>query len=286
MRNTLLTIVGTSFAVSLVAGCVPQQKYDELTTAYRTKEQQNLKLQEELDSSKANQSMLRSQLTDARTYLDKLETMTAMQAKELNDMEGDFQSLSQRITSLRVAVLPPELNAKLTQLHDRYPNLLTFDESTGMLEFSTDMSFGMGSTDLSPDARSAMSTLAQILNSSDGNDFDLDIVGHTDNVPVNRPATKKRFPDNMHLSVGRAMAVRSQLVNDRVIPSRVKIGGWGEHRPVKTNPNRGGEAANRRVEIFLVPRTSTLMTTGSSETSPTSQAGGSNSSDQLDFPPK
>lgn len=286
MRNTLLTIVGTSFAVSLVAGCVPQQKYDELTTAYRTKEQQNLKLQEELDASKANQGMLRSQLTDARAYLDKLETMTAQQAKELNDMEGDFNSLSQRITSLRVAVLPPELNAKLTQLHDRYPDMLSFDESTGMLEFSADMSFGMGSTDLSPAARDAMSTLAQILNSSDGSDFDLDIVGHTDNVPVNRPATKKRFPDNMHLSVGRAMAVRSQLVKDSIMPARVKIGGWGEHRPVKTNPARGGEAANRRVEIFLVPRTSPLMATGTTDTGSGTQAGGASSTDQMDFPPK
>ena len=286
MRNTLLTIVGTSFAVSLVAGCVPQQKYDELTTAYRTKEQQNLKLQEELDASKANQNMLRSQLTDARAYLDKLETMTAQQAKELNDMEGDFNSLSQRITSLRVAVLPPELNAKLTQLHDRYPDLLSFDESTGMLEFSADMSFGMGSTDLSPAARDAMSTLAQILNSSDGSDFDLDIVGHTDNVPVNRPATKKRFPDNMHLSVGRAMAVRSQLVKDSIMPARVKIGGWGEHRPVKANPSRGGEAANRRVEIFLVPRTTPLMATGTTDTGSGTQAGGASSTDQMDFPPK
>ncbi|MEE2681894.1 MAG: OmpA family protein [Planctomycetota bacterium] len=286
MRNTLLTIVGTSVAVSFVAGCVPQQKYDELTTAYRTKEQQNLKLQEELDASKANQDMLRSQLADARTYLDKLETMTAQQAKELSDMEGDFSSLSQRITSLRVAVLPPELNAKLTQLHDRYPDLLSFDESTGMLEFSADMSFGMGSTDLSPAAKDAMSTLAQILNSSDANDFDLDIVGHTDNVPVNRPATKKRFPDNMHLSVGRAMAVRAQLVKDSVMPTRVKIGGWGEHRPAKANPSRGGEAANRRVEIFLVPRTTPLMATGSTDTGSTTQAGGSSATEQMDFPPK
>jgi chemotaxis protein MotB len=285
MRNTLLTIVGTTFAASFITGCVPQQKYDELNTAYRTKEQQTIKLQEELNASTANQKMLRTQLSDARTYLNKLETMTAQQGQELHDMEQDFQGLSQRITSLRVAVLPPELNAKLTQLHDRYPDLLSFDEATGMLEFSADMSFGLGSTSLSTEARNAMSTLAQILNSSDGNSFDLDIIGHTDNVPVNRPATKKRFPDNMHLSVGRAMAVRAQLVKDAIIPERVKVGGWGEHRPAMENPTRGGEAANRRVEIFLIPRTEAVMARRSTS-SETNQAGGAVSEDQMDFPPK
>ena len=285
MRNTLLTIVGTTFAASFITGCVPQQKYDELNTAYRTKEQQTIKLQEELNASTANQKMLRTQLTDARAYLDKLETMTAQQGQELHDMEQDFQGLSQRITSLRVAVLPPELNAKLTQLHDRYPDLLSFDEATGMLEFSTDMSFGLGSTSLSPEAQNAMSTLAQILNSSDGSGFDLDIIGHTDNVPVNRPATKKRFPDNMHLSVGRAMAVRAQLVKDAIVPDRVKVGGWGEHRPVKDNPTRGGEAANRRVEIFLIPRSDAMMANRSTG-SDTNQAGGGTSEDAMDFPPK
>ena len=285
MRNTLLTIVGTTFAASFITGCVPQQKYDELNTAYRTKEQQTIKLQEELNASTANQKMLRTQLSDARAYLDKLETMTAQQGQELHDMEQDFQGLSQRITSLRVAVLPPELNAKLTQLHDRYPDLLSFDEATGMLEFSADMSFGLGSTSLSPEARNAMSTLAQILNSSDGNSFDLDIIGHTDNVPVNRPATKKRFPDNMHLSVGRAMAVRAQLVKDAIVPERVKVGGWGEHRPAKENPTRGGEAANRRVEIFLIPRTAPVVASAATS-SETNQAGGGATEDQMDFPPK
>jgi chemotaxis protein MotB len=285
MRNTLLTIVGTTFVASFITGCIPQQKYDELNTAYRTKEQQTIKLQEELNASTANQKMLRTQLSDARTYLNKLETMTAQQGQELHDMEQDFQGLSQRITSLRVAVLPPELNAKLTQLHDRYPDLLSFDEATGMLEFSADMSFGLGSTSLSTEARNAMSTLAQILNSSDGNSFDLDIIGHTDNVPVNRPATKKRFPDNMHLSVGRAMAVRAQLVKDAIIPERVKVGGWGEHRPAMENPTRGGEAANRRVEIFLIPRTEAVMARRSTS-SETNQAGGAVSEDQMDFPPK
>ncbi len=283
MRKSLLIIAGTSIFAILATGCVPQQKYDELLTAYRGKQQHSLKMQDQLDSARANEKVLRNQLTDTRQKLDALETMTGKQSEELASMEQMFQGLSQRITSLRVAALPPELNAKLTRLRDTYPELLSFDETTGMLRFSTDLSFGLGSTELSPNAKKAMNSLASILNSSDGTPFDVEIIGHTDNVPVSRPATRQKYPDNMHLSVGRAMAVRSTLVGDKVSAGRVKVGGWGEHRPLKMNPDRGGEAANRRVEMYLIP--STMM----AEVAPADGSGTAvveQPMDRNEFPPK
>ena len=283
MRKSLLIIAGTSIFAILATGCVPQQKYDELLTAYRGKQQHSLKMQDQLDSARANEKVLRNQLTDTRQKLDALETMTGKQSEELASMEQMFQGLSQRITSLRVAALPPELNAKLTRLRDTYPELLSFDETTGMLRFSTDLSFGLGSTELSPNARKAMNSLASILNSSDGTPFDVEIIGHTDNVPVSRPATRQKYPDNMHLSVGRAMAVRSTLVGDKVSAGRVKVGGWGEHRPLKMNPDRGGEAANRRVEMYLIPSTVVKELESAQETTETLVGQPTN---QDDFPPK
>ncbi|MDG2029367.1 MAG: OmpA family protein [Phycisphaerales bacterium] len=283
MRKSLLIIAGTSIFAILATGCVPQQKYDELLTAYRGKDQHALKMQDQLDSARANEKVLRNQLTDTRQKLDALETMTGKQSEELASMEQMFQGLSQRITSLRVAALPPELNAKLTRLRDTYPELLSFDETTGMLRFSTDLSFGLGSTELSTNARKAMNSLASILNSSDGTPFDVEIIGHTDNVPVSRPATRQKYPDNMHLSVGRAMAVRSTLVSDKVSAGRVKVGGWGEHRPLKMNPDRGGEAANRRVEMYLIPSTVVKELESAQETTETLVGQPTN---QDDFPPK
>ena len=168
MRTPLLIIAGTSIFACFATGCVPQQKYDELLTAYRGKEQHSIKMQEELDSARANETLLRNQLDDARHKLNQLQTMTEQQTAELTQMEETFQGLSQRITALRVAALPPELNAKLNRLRDTYPGLLSFDEATGMLRFSADLSFGLGSTELSPEAKNAMASLASILNSSDG----------------------------------------------------------------------------------------------------------------------
>ena len=285
MRKSLLSIAGISLFAVMATGCVPQQRYDELLTAYRGKEQHAMKMQEDLDSARANEKVLRDQLTTAREKLDALETVTARQSDELTAMEGMYQGLSQRITSLRVAALPPELNAKLTSLRDAYPDLLSFDESTGMLRFSTDLSFGLGSTALSPEASKAMGTLATILNSSDGAPFDVEIIGHTDNVPVSKPSTRQRYPDNMHLSVGRAMTVRSTLVGSKVTAGRVKVGGWGEHRPLKTNPERGGEAANRRVELYLIPSTMTAEVP-TAPAANTAVTGGASNEASSYFPPK
>ena len=81
------------------------------------------------------------------------------------------------------------------------------------------------------------------------------------------------------------MTVRSTLVGSKVTPGRVKVGGWGEHRPLKTNPQRGGEAANRRVELFLIPSTMTAQVTPAAAGT-TTVTGGDSTEGGSDFPPK
>jgi len=53
-----------------------------------------------------------------------------------------------------------------------------------------------------------------------------------------------------------------------------------------TNPTRGGQPANRRVEIFLVPRSASAMAVKPAGATTTQQTSGGNNTDQLDFPPK
>lgn len=284
MRTSfLISIVGGAVVFSTLLGCVPQQKYDDLLTAYRSKEQDSLSMRESLDSVRANENLLRTQLTDARGHLDHLETMTSEQAAELAQMEQDFHGLSQRITSLRVAALPPELNARLTMLRDQYPGVLSFDEATGMLRFSADMTFGSGSASLSSDGANAVAKLAAILNSTDGVPFDLELVGHTDNVPIGRPETRRNFPTNMHLAVGRAISVRRELVKDKVAAGRMKVGGWGEHRPVSVNPATGGSTTNRRVDLYLIPSTGSTVQAATTDTPAPTQA---TATEPEAFPPK
>ena len=72
------------------------------------------------------------------------------------------------------------------------------------------------------------------------------ISGHTDNVGNART--------NLQLSTARAEAVRDWLVDaSDMSPTRFAIQGYGDTRPKVSNDTADGRAANRRVEITLIP---------------------------------
>ncbi|MBI4353915.1 MAG: OmpA family protein [Candidatus Omnitrophica bacterium] len=77
----------------------------------------------------------------------------------------------------------------------------------------------------------------------------ISVEGHTDDVPITRSAWK----DNWELSLARARAVLTVLVNQGVAPNRVSAAGYGEYRPVASNETDGGRQQNRRVEIVVLP---------------------------------
>ena len=54
---------------------------------------------------------------------------------------------------------------------------------------------------------------------------------------------------NMELSVERANAVKSYLVNSGVQESSLTTKGYGESKPIASNDTEEGRALNRRVEI-------------------------------------
>lgn len=72
------------------------------------------------------------------------------------------------------------------------------------------------------------------------------VAGHTDAVGL--PAT------NLRLSEARAAAVRDWLVDaSGLSPTKFAIQGYGDTRPKTGNDTEAGRAANRRVEITLIP---------------------------------
>ncbi|MFW6210776.1 MAG: OmpA/MotB family protein [bacterium] len=74
------------------------------------------------------------------------------------------------------------------------------------------------------------------------------IEGHTDNQPIHT----ERFPSNYELSVARAEAVKTYLVNrHNISPSRIQTIGMGEDRPIAPNNSPANMYKNRRAEIHL-----------------------------------
>lgn len=72
------------------------------------------------------------------------------------------------------------------------------------------------------------------------------VAGHTD--AIGHPAA------NQKLSEARAASVRDWLADAADLPvTRFAIQGYGDTRPKVPNDTEAGRAANRRVEITLVP---------------------------------
>ena len=96
----------------------------------------------------------------------------------------------------------------------------------------------------------------------------ISVEGHTDNQPIH----SAQYPTNWELSTDRAVTVLRRLAEDDGVNARhLEAAGYGDQRPIDPNDSDVNRARNRRVEIVVLPLTST--TTGASTGLPASTEG-------------
>jgi chemotaxis protein MotB len=241
-------------------GCVPQRRADDLAKANRTLKEQVVELQERIrelnqriELMQGESAMRLEDYTVLVQQRDALQEQLDQAQQNLAELRDQNRKLRSDLARRPMTALPPELDTKLKEFASRYSNIADYDSAEGAVRFKSDLTFPLGSTDLSAEARQSLKGLAEIINSPEASGYEARIIGHTDNVPIRKPATRAKHPTNWHLSVHRAIAVMDELTNDGVPPYRVFVGGYGMYRPEVANEPRRGAEANRRVEIYLVP---------------------------------
>jgi chemotaxis protein MotB len=121
------------------------------------------------------------------------------------------------------------------------------DQDAVVLRLDSDLLFASGDATLKVEAYPALDAIAHYLRSTD---YALDVVGHTDNIPI---ATSV-FPSNWELSAARAGQAVRYLTEQNVPPPRLRAIGRADTEPVADNANAVGREENRRVEfIFTRP---------------------------------
>ena len=234
------------------AGCVQQDKYDDTVLSNRSLKEQLVAAEHERDVASANVGELQQQLAQAKATNNSLRTQIEGLGGDVETQAAKYDRLLRQVSQLEFGPLPAELEEALDHLAAAYPQLLTFDATRGLLRFASDLTFDSGSAELKTDAAVTIGTLADILNAEEASAFELRLIGHTDDVPVERPSTIRKHPTNVHLSVHRAISVRDALVSAGVESARIQVAGYGEFRPIVPNGPKGA-AANRRVELLVVP---------------------------------
>ncbi|MDG5766741.1 flagellar motor protein MotB [Balneolales bacterium ANBcel1] len=114
------------------------------------------------------------------------------------------------------------------------------------ITLSESVTFNSGSSDLLPEARNILSEIA-VLFSEDI--YEIEVQGHTDNVPLRQSAY---YRSNWDLGASRSISVvRFIKETSGLPPDHFKASSYGEYRPVDTNTTPEGRRANRRVEIYV-----------------------------------
>jgi chemotaxis protein MotB len=223
------------------------------------------RLQAQLDSAINKQAELRgqlestdeqiqakeSELQDSRHRIEALITALDTANARILELaaEVDQEKEARRRDSERFARLETELEAELQSKDVQIERLR--DDLT-VISVGGDILFNTGSAELRPGGARALRLIAKVL--KEYPERDVSIEGHTDNTPIGEPLSET-YPTNWELSAARAArAVRFLQTEAGIEPDRLRVVGYGEHRPVAPNNDPEHKARNRRIEIMLLPR--------------------------------
>ncbi|TPG16626.1 OmpA family protein [Sphingomonas koreensis] len=112
-----------------------------------------------------------------------------------------------------------------------------------VLNMPSGITFAYDSANVQPQFRATLDQVSQVL--SQYNETYIDVYGHTDSTGSDAY--------NQQLSEQRANSVAGYLESHGVQNARIGTRGFGESQPIATNDTDEGRAANRRVEIKIVP---------------------------------
>jgi len=271
MKNMTLKTLRTA-AVSIVvaglllasAGCEEQR----LRTANRTLGERldramadNQQLQVEKDQLAKQVAQSNAKLAQRDKKIAGLEASNAKLTTGLKKLQSMYDELAAKPRTIVINPLPAELNKALRKFAADNPALASYDEKRGMVKFKSDLTFPPGSDIVNAQASATLAKLAKILNSAQAKKFAVYVAGHTDDIPIGRPATRRRHPTNWYLSAHRAVGVQRVLEKAGMAPARIAVMGFGEYHPVAANkPGKKGNQSNRRVEIWIVPAGAFLTT--------------------------
>lgn len=171
------------------------------------------------------------QLAELSDQLEQFKTLAKLKAEEADQLRKAKDMLEQRVSSSDVSVGYDE-RGLVTRMLDR-------------------VLFDSGKAELRHSAHAVLDKVAKVL--QEVPEQPVRVEGHTDNVPIRHSG----WADNRALSVARANAVLSYLVEQRGIdPGRLSAVGHGEDHPIASNGTAAGRSKNRRVEIVILPQSS------------------------------
>jgi chemotaxis protein MotB len=258
-------IVCGGVVAMLGSGCVSMDRYRSVEAKNRRLAAEKVGVETELQDERSVTDSLRVRITalegEVRTK-DELVANLRSENDAMHEMLGTTKTTLEILANQKPlgsvnilgAKLPAPLDSALKGFAESHPGAVIYDAAHGNVKWRADLLFALGSDVVVENSKGALRDFSEVLKSSAAADFEVVIVGHTDDKPIKQAATRAAHPSNWHLAAHRAISVSRVLLDYGYAPERVIVAGCSEYRPVASNSSDSGAAQNRRVEIYLVPR--------------------------------
>jgi chemotaxis protein MotB len=275
MQMTRYVVLPTLLAaVAFSAGCVSRSKYDALEARLKTAEDElgkRGKAIDELNTNLKSESEKAQDLSKKASTLEQkastLEQTVSAVRKDKSALEGSLNQVQTDNDRLRLALAELEKTKAETEKRvAEYQNLLSkfktlidsgklnvrIIDGRMVVALNSDLLFRSGSSMLTADGQKAVQEVAALLQSIPEKKYQVE--GHTDNVAIK----SDKFASNWELAAARAISVVKKMVDAGMPDERISAASYGEAKPAVPNDTKEGRAANRRVEIVVVPDLSKL----------------------------
>jgi chemotaxis protein MotB len=249
-----LTELALAALALLALGCVTRGTHEQVVSE-RDSLQERVRLLEASNESLSNERVkLISEVEDLGTEREQL----AANVEELRATRDKLQE-NLALTSTQLA----QRNAEVQQLRSTYDGLvsdLQSEVASGRIQIeqlrdglnvklAQGVLFPSGSAQVGPEGADVLGKVAKRLLELPHR---VQVQGHTDDVPISGRLAE-RYPTNWELAGARAASVVRILAQDGVPPARLTAVSFADTEPRAPNATPEGKAANRRIEIRLVP---------------------------------
>lgn len=196
--------------------------------------------------------------------VQKFQSLVSSLQGSLGVLDGGRTVQQQEGLDFSSGILDEELGSAVDtqRLQSMYETLVSFIEAEGLddtvsvslqepgivVRFPDQVLFDLGEADLKPEFQATLDRFANALLVWEG---EIRVEGHSDSLPIHRP----KFPSNWELSAARAATVVRFFIDRGLVPERLSVAGYGEHRPIYSNATAEGRAKNRRVDVVLLTET-------------------------------
>ena len=235
--DDLLEKLSTAESNHQAAMVEAREETDQLNQQLQSEQRENQQLHQALQTLRDEVALLTGDLNSANERTQNMEMMTQAITEE-NRRFGELIDDLQETLGMTIA----ERDSQISSIESEFT----------LIEYSTDILFESGSTDLSERGKQILENFSVNLKVEEYSDRVIIVEGHTDNVPITG-YLRTIYPTNWELSLGRAASATRFLIEQGVDEERLRPVGRGSLQPRVPNETEAGRATNRRIEIHLAP---------------------------------